>query len=112
MTHVVPHNRRPCARGTHSWMVRKFRKYSLSLESAESESLEMVVANLPGQIGLRVCRCDVRNRLADAFVYRGCKKGVDVARIRPGEHRCHTRDLSALIDIASCDYEEVGICGN
>src|SRR5262249_10345441 len=30
----------------------------------------------------------------------------------PGEHKCHTRDLSALIDIASVDYEEVGIRGN
>src|SRR5215471_13501316 len=30
----------------------------------------------------------------------------------PGQHLCHTRDLSALIDIASIDYEEVGIRGN
>jgi hypothetical protein len=34
---------------------------------------------------------------------------VDLARIRPGEHRCHTRDLSALVDIAGRDDEEVGI---
>ena len=37
---------------------------------------------------------------------------MDLARIRPGEHRCHTRDLSALVDIAGRDYEEVGISGN
>jgi hypothetical protein len=37
---------------------------------------------------------------------------VDFARIRPGHHHCHTGDLSALIDIASRDYLEVGISGN
>ena len=40
------------------------------------------------------------------------KKGVDVAHMGPGDYRCHTRDLSALIDIASRDYGEVGIPGN
>ena len=37
---------------------------------------------------------------------------MDIARIWPVDHRCHTRDLSALIDIASRDYGEVGIPGN
>src|SRR5215472_668356 len=30
----------------------------------------------------------------------------------PGVHKCHTRDLSAFIDIAGVNYEEVGIRGN
>src|SRR5271154_6251715 len=37
---------------------------------------------------------------------------MDLARIRPGEHRCHARDLSALIDIAGRDDKEVGILAN
>src|SRR5271156_1375277 len=37
---------------------------------------------------------------------------MDLARIRPGEHRCHARDLSALVDIAGRDDGEVGILGN
>jgi hypothetical protein len=37
---------------------------------------------------------------------------VNLARIRPGEHQCHARDLSALVDIAGRDDEEVGILGN
>src|SRR5271154_6869821 len=36
---------------------------------------------------------------------------MDLARIRPGEHRCHARDLSALIDIAGRDDVEVGLLG-
>jgi len=46
-----------------------------------------------------------------SFVYRGCQKGVDVARMRPAEHRCHARDLSALVDLVSHGCEEVGTCG-
>ena len=70
------------------------------------------------QIGFRVRTCEICHRRAYAvlplfaLLYRGCQIGVDVARMGPGEHRCHTRDLSALIDIASRDYEEVGIRGN
>ncbi len=46
------------------------------------------------------------------FVYRGCQKGVDdISRVRPGHLHRHTRDLSALIDVASRDYVEVGTCG-
>ncbi len=55
---------------------------------------------------------DVCNRLALVFVYRSCQKGMDDgSRVRPGHLHRHTRDLSALIDVASRDYEEVGICG-
>src|SRR5271170_5413541 len=54
---------------------------------------------------------DVCNRLALVFVYRGCQKGVDdISRVRPGHLHRHTRDLSALIDVASRDYEQVGTC--
>src|SRR5262250_1720088 len=70
----------------------------LSAESAESESLQKLLANIRGQIGFRVCTCDLCNRRGYACVYRGCQKGVDVARMRPAEHRCHARDLSALVD--------------
>src|SRR6266436_238053 len=91
-------------------MVRKLRKYPLSLESAESESLQKLFANIRGQIGFRVCGCDIRNRLVYSFVYGGCQKGVDLARMRSAEHRSHARDLSALVDRVSHGDEEVGIC--
>src|SRR5712692_3157966 len=93
-------------------MVRKLRKYPLLVESAESESLQKLFANIPGQIGFRVRTFDICHRRAYACVHRGCKIGVDIARIWPVDHPCHTRDLSALIDIASRDYGEVGIRGN
>ena len=80
----------------------------LSLESNESESLQMLFANIRGQIGFRACRCDLCNRPAYALPYRGCQKGVDVARIWPAEYDCHARDLSALVDLVSHDCEEVG----
>ena len=82
----------------------------LSPDSAESESLQMVAASIRGQIGSRACTCDVCNRRAYACVYRGCQKGVDLARIRPAEDRCHARDLSTLVDLVSHGCEEVGIC--
>src|SRR4029077_12745369 len=88
--------------------VRKLRKYPLSLESDESESLQMLFANIRRQIGFRACRCDLCNRPAYALVNRGCQKGVDVARIRPAEYDCHARDLSALVDLVSHGCEEVG----
>src|SRR5882724_1204553 len=93
-------------------MVRKLRKYSLSLESADSESLKKLFANIRGQSDLRVCTCEICHRRAYACVHRCCKISVDVARMGPVLHRCHTRDLSAIIDIASRDYQEVGIRGN
>ena len=43
---------------------------------------------------------------------RGQKNGVDRALIRPAHDFCHARDLSALIDIAGRDDEEVGLSGN
>jgi hypothetical protein len=87
-------------------------KTLLFLESAGCESLQRVVASIRGQYGMRVCTCEICHRGAYPFVYGGQKKGVNIARMGPGLHRCHTRDLSALIDIASRDYEEVGIRGN
>ena len=36
---------------------------------------------------------------------------MDVARIRPAEHRCHARDLSALVDLVSHGCVEVGTGG-
>lgn len=71
----------------------------------------MLLANIRGQTGLRVYRCHVRNRQAYGPVYRGCQKGVNVALIRPAEHDCHPRDLSALVDLVSHGCEEVGTCG-
>src|SRR5579864_3401713 len=59
-----------------------------------------------------VCTCEICHRGTYAPVYGGQKIRVNIARMGPGLHRCHTRDLSALIDIASRDYEEVGIRGN
>src|SRR5712692_4776140 len=92
--------------------VWKLRKYPLSLQSAGADSLQKLFANIRRRIGFRVCTYDVCHRRAYACVHRGCKIGVDVARMGPVDHPCHTRDLSALIDIASRDYGEVGIRGN
>jgi hypothetical protein len=64
---------------------------------------------IPGHPRAKVeYRCDICNRNTHASVYRGCQKGVDVARIRPSEHDCHARDLSALVDLVSHGCEEVG----
>src|SRR5215831_19842751 len=82
----------------------------LFLESAESESLQKLLANIRGQIGFRLCTCDVRNRRAYTCVYRGCQKGVDLARMRSAEHSCHARDLSVLVDLVSHGCQEVGTC--
>src|SRR5271163_1287162 len=94
------------------YTARKFRKCPLTPESAGSESLQRVVASIRGQNGMRVCTCEICHRGAYASVCGGQNIGVNVARTRPAEHRCHARDLSALVDIASRDYEEVGIRGN
>ena len=54
---------------------------------------------------------DFRNRLAQVFFYGGCQKGVDdIVGVRPDGLQRHTGDLSAVIDVASRDYEEVGTC--
>src|ERR1700683_3018825 len=79
----------------------------LLLESAESESLQKLIA-ICGHIGFRACGYDLCNRPAYALVYRGCQKGVDVARIRPAEYDCHARNLSALVDLVSHGCVEVG----
>src|SRR5580700_36397 len=91
---------------------RKLRKCPLTLESPESESLQRVVASIRGQNGMRVCTCEICHRSAYASLCGRQKIGMNVARMRPAQHRSHTRDLSALIDIASRDYEQVGIRGN
>jgi hypothetical protein len=111
MTHVLPHNLRPCVFAQHTAGMRKLRKYPLSLELAESESLQKLFVNIRGQIGFRVCRRDVCNRRVYFFAYRSCPKGVDVARMRPAEHRGHARDLFALVDLVSHGCEEVGTRG-
>ena len=82
----------------------------LSLESAESESLQKLFTNIRGQSDFRMRTCDVCNRLAYACVYRGCQKGVDLARIRSAEYGCRARDLSALVDRVSHGCVEVGTC--
>src|SRR5277367_5538642 len=86
------------------------RKYSLSLQSAESESRQKLFANIRGQSDFRIHTCDVCNRSTYACVYRGRQKGVDFARIRPAEHGCHARDLSALVDRVGHGRVEVGTC--
>jgi hypothetical protein len=82
-------------------MLRKLRKFPLSLESDEYESLQKLFVKIRRQIGFWVCRCDICNRPVDPFVYRGCQKSVDVAGMRPAEHRCHARDFTALVDLVS-----------
>src|SRR6266446_2978915 len=89
-------------------MVRKLRKYPLSPESARPESLQKLFANIRGQSDFRMRTCDLCNRRAYACVYRSCQKGVDLARMRSAEHRCHTRDLSAVVDRLSHGCVEVG----
>src|SRR5579863_409054 len=96
------------------YTARKLRKCPLTLESAGSEPLQRVVASIRGQNnGLRVCTSEICHRSAlSASLHRGQKKGVDGSLIRPALHRSHARDLSTIIDIASRDYEQVGILGN
>src|SRR5260370_31670633 len=90
-------------------MVRKLRKCPLSLESAGSESLQKLFANIRGQSDFRMRTCDFCDRRAQACVYRGCQKGVDLlARMRPAEHECHARDLSAVVDLVRHDCIQVG----
>jgi hypothetical protein len=59
----------------------------LLVESDASEFPQEMVASMRGQLRLR--GQDVCNRPAFVLLVRGCKKGVDVARMRPGDHRCH-----------------------
>src|SRR5205814_6105537 len=78
--------------------------------SAQSESLQKLIA-ICGHIGFRTSLYDVCNGLAYACVYRGCQKGMGFARMRPAEHRPHSHDLSALVDLVSHGWQEVGSCG-
>src|SRR5579863_5266537 len=93
------------------YMVRKLRKYPLLVESAASESLQKLLARICGQIRFRVCRCDIGNRRVYSFVYGGCQKGVGPARMRPAEHRRHSHDLTALVDLVSHSWVQVGTGG-
>src|SRR6267154_2698469 len=79
----------------------------LLVESTASESLQKLFANICGQ--LRVRGRDVCNRPVFSLLHRSCQKGVDLAHMRPAEHRSHARDLSAFIDRVSHGDEEVGI---
>src|SRR5216684_4258229 len=89
-------------------MVRKLRKYPLLLESAESASLKKLFANIRGQSDFRMRTCDVCNRRAYAFVYRGCQKGVGFTGPPPAEHRSHSRDLTRRVDTNGHGCEQVG----
>ena len=80
-------------------------------ESAQPESLQELFIDIRRQIGFRVCRRDVRNRLVYSFVYWGCQKGVGLAHVRPAEHRRHSHDLTGVVDLVSHGWVEVGICG-
>src|ERR1700723_1117538 len=95
------------------YSARKLRKYPLTLESTRSDFLQRMVASIPGQNGLRVCACQICHRGAlHASMCGGQKKGVNGPLLGPGLHRSHARDLSAIVDIASRDYVQVGIRGN
>jgi len=80
----------------------------LLVESAASESLQKLFASICGQIGVRVCRCDVCNRPAFSLLHWGCQKGVGLALMQPAENRRHSHDLSAVVDLVSHGGEEVG----
>src|ERR1700747_1713025 len=80
----------------------------LLCESAASEFLQKLSANICGQLRLR--GRDVCNRPVYSFDYGGCQKGVGLARMRPAQHRRHSHDLTALVDLISHGCEEVGIC--
>jgi len=84
----------------------------MPLSGEVEESRQKLFANIRGQIGFRACRCDICHRDVYASLYGGQKNGVDLALIRSAHDHCHARDLSALIDIAGRDDEEVGILGN
>src|SRR3984957_7143277 len=84
----------------------------LSLESAESESLKKLFANIRRQSDFWMRTCDLCNRRAYACVYRGRHKGVDVARMRPADYDCHARDLPFIVDLVGHGCVEVGTCGN
>src|SRR5215472_14802377 len=66
VTHVVPHTLRPRAFAHHVAGMHgaEAPKVPLPRESAESESVQELFANIRGQIGFRVCPCNVRNRRA------------------------------------------------
>src|SRR6185312_4499484 len=84
----------------------------LSAEPDASESLHVLAASICRQNGMRVCTCEICHRSSYASLYGDQKICVKVASMGPGLHHCHARDFSAVIDIASRDYEEIGIRGD
>src|SRR5438477_12969000 len=89
--------------GTYPW-----ERVPSLVESPSSQFLQKLVANICGQIGVRVCRCTICNRPVYSFVYRGCQKGVGLTRMRPAEHRRHSHNLTALVDLVSHGWVQVG----
>ncbi len=61
----------------------------------------------PNRPSMSLCRGCLATFAGKLMFGRGCQKSVDVARIRPAEHDCHARDLSALVDLVSHGCEEV-----
>src|SRR5579863_4606679 len=50
----------------------------------------------------------IRNRPANGFFDRGCKKGVDLALVRPAAYESHASDFSAVVDLGSEGRAYVG----
>ena len=116
VTQVVPAHLRPCAfaqrmAGMHGAEAPKICLYRSKW--AGSESPQRVVAGIRGQDW--IAGVYVRNlpSTCRSLAFTGVKRREWMSpACGPRDHRCHTRDLSALIDIAGRDYEEVGISGN
>jgi len=117
VTHVVLHNvlfrttpgLAPSRSVSLECMARKFREYVLSLESAGPESPQKLFANIRGQSDSEAYARHLEStcrtlRLLGLPERRGSRphtaRGV----------RCHTRDLSAVVDRVSHGCVEVGIC--
>jgi hypothetical protein len=73
VTPFVPHNLRPCGLAQHMAGMHGAegpKMLPLLVESAGSESPQ-TVASIRGQIGMRVCTCEICHRRAYASVHRG-----------------------------------------
>src|ERR1700722_7256289 len=93
-------------------IVREMRA-SLTDGSVEAEFPQELFVDILGQIGFRVRGRRFRDRRASCqpFVYRGCQKRVNVALVGPAHYDGHARDLPALIDLITHDWEKVGAGG-
>src|SRR5271156_658698 len=78
--------------------------------TSSDDSRQQQLLKIRGWLKLRVLSYDVCYRPTYAFVYRGGQKGVYLARMRPVEYDCHTRDLPFIIDLVSHGCVEVGTC--